>query len=277
MKLKNGKLALLAVCFLFLSGCTNKPQTTTEVATTTQITQAEQTPQATQTMKTTYKTESQVTKTHNTEVTTATDGEPFSYSFTKDMGEEIGKVVFTVEGLLNVWGSRTHIHKLTISNLNGEILQEFSGLDVDTLAYEEIMYGLSFEDWNFDSYLDISLWRWTGGSSMNKPTYYWLWDNKLGKFVENEQLTEISCRSHVIADSENKQIVSNARAGYGNYYIAHYKYYEGNFVKTWVKKTEYVIEGDDNAALIHIIIKEFVNGELIEVENYYVNANEFVF
>ena len=257
----------LLLCAI-LSSCSR--DSTTLVDKTEQATaQAEQTTAVTTVFTTTEAT----TKTESEEVT----DKLFSFIVTKDMGCGIGELVFSVEGVFNSKNYYpTKIEKLTISNLNGEVRQEFSDLNTETFADEDMMYGLWFDDWNFDGYIDIGLWRYAGGTSLNAPHYYWFWDSEIREFVENKQLMEISEQFYVYADSESKLIIAELRKGYKGYIEKHYEHHAGEFIEVWSRETERIIT-HDGEELVHVIIEELIDGELIETENYYVKANEFVF
>ena len=130
------------------------------------------------------------------------------------------------------------------------------------------MYGLSFDDWNFDGHLDIGLWAYLGGSMRNDPHYYWLWDNSLKQFIRNEELEEISNISTISV--EENRLDCYTRLGASGGANAQYEYIKGNFVLVY--SVEWVVEpaaDKENEYIRYEIINELVDGEMITTENYY--------
>jgi rhodanese-related sulfurtransferase len=118
---------------------------------------------------------------------------------------------------------------LTISSADGSFLQEFSDIRTHFLRYRKFEEALKFDDWNFDGYLDISLWRFPGGSMGNRPHYFWLWNPETEEFTENFDLGQISSWSRVEIDYENNLIISHVRDDNNIYFIDYWKYHDGNF------------------------------------------------
>ena len=208
---------------------------------------------------------------------------PFVYSTTKSINNEIPLTHFTLEGEIlegyvllydtskyYATHKSTAITKLTISCENESFHQEFTGLQTDTWATEKNMYGLSFEDWNFDGHLDIALWRYLGGTSLNSPHYYWLWDNTTGEFIANTELEEVSDYSSISIDYATEQIRGYSRFGSGGYGIQYYNYQNGSYVM--VKSENAVFEQipyEEDKYGMHIIVMELVDGEMVVTEDYF--------
>ena len=208
---------------------------------------------------------------------------PISYTVTRTINSEIPEFEFKLEGARvektylsssqsDYYYSQadTEISTLTVSSKDGSFKQEFTNLSTCTSSSESDMYGLSFDDWNFDGYLDVSLWQYIGGSMGNAPTYYWLWDNDVGMFVANTELGEISESSTVYRDVANKQVKSFTNFGCGGYGEGYYEYINGNYVTVKLKEQLYEpVKGDETQYHYHIIIQELVDGDLKITEDCY--------
>ena len=110
---------------------------------------------------------------------------PIDYSITQLINDEVGELEIRIEGTntkeygLNHDKSRYYIEydmneitKLTVLHKDGSVLQEFSDLYTESSTgfwRDYGKYGLSFNDWNFDGYMDISLFQFKGGSMLNMP------------------------------------------------------------------------------------------------------------
>ena len=167
-------------------------------------------------------------------------------------------------------GNNNRVEKITISDFDGNLIQEIGGLETAQHATKENMYGFSFDDWNFDGYTDISLWRFVGGTSHNSPTYYWLWDKELGKFVENEELIELSDSCSVGVDEKLGQVTAFVKCGAGEYFESFHEYKRGRFVT--VKTIEQIYEGkvgDETKLIKRTIVSELVDAEMVVTRDYY--------
>jgi len=196
---------------------------------------------------------------------------PFSYSVTNIINSKVGELEFRIEGEINKTGSLGYdeiieISKLTVLHKNGRVKQEFPGLNTITTIGENDMYGLSFDDWNFDGYLDISLFKYPGGTMMNRPHYYWLWDITAGEFVENTELQELSEYSFLEADYENNQVISRSRGGSGHYLILYYEYRHESFVL--IKIEESSLEQVEGETVKRVVAQELIDGEMTITEEY---------
>ena len=214
---------------------------------------------------------------------------PIDYTVTMSIHNDLTEFEFRLEGIkteqydLNHDKSRYYIFlgiveisKLTISSQDGSFKQEFTDLSTWTRATEENMYGLSFDDWNFDGYIDVSLWQYEGGTMRNSPHYYWLWDNVAGAFAENTQLAEMSDYSTVSVDTEQQQITSFTRYGPEGHGTGYYEYIDGKYVTVKTREDLYELtEGEDFEYNHRVIIKELIGGELIITEDYYDYDNEY--
>jgi len=199
------------------------------------------------------------------------------YTVTKRINDGMPEFDFRVEGE-NVKGyhldfyrnkyyilcDENQIFKLTISSKDGTFKQEFSGLE--TMSHPRDDFGIAFDDWNFDGYLDVSLWKYPGGTMGNSPHYFWLWDNAAQKFVANEQLEKMSDYSWLQTDEETKQVVNRQRAGFGNYGTWYHIYKNGEFIL--VKFEEIWMEWvpDEDKYIKHVRIEELIGAKMTVTE-----------
>ena len=179
----------------------------------------------------------------------------------------------------SVWVDAVYISAMTIENPDTGFLQEFTDLEtINQYANAENMYGLSFDDWNFDGYLDVSLWRYPGGSMMNNPSYYWLWDVDTSMFISCEELEEISSISTPTIISETNQLYAYSRGGWAENMQLYYEWHGEQLVL--VKSiNEYVFEHpdgmpeslsiDDGLYIHRNIVHELRDSEMVLTEDYY--------
>lgn len=162
------------------------------------------------------------------------------------------------------------VESITITDDAGALVQEINNLVTESPASEEEMYGLLFGDWNFDGYLDIGLRSYSGGSMLNDPHYYWLWDKSLGQFVENAELKEISNFFTISINTDENQLECDKILGIWGYVAQYYKYMGDKFVLVYSYKSEIVPSPDEeNKNLRHITTEKLVNGEMTITEDYY--------
>jgi len=132
------------------------------------------------------------------------------------------------------WGGTTtmpRIHTLQVIDHDGRLIQEFDGLH-SRISPRFDSFGLHFADYNFDGFLDMALRLDDGGSIRNAPHSFWLWDNQLGKFVYNQELSRMSHFESVLIDEEN-QFVGTWWLGSGSGEIqggSRLEYIDGVFV-----------------------------------------------
>ena len=144
------------------------------------------------------------------------------YQFKKAINDKSGECIFNFEGNANQSFQLTfdhkyyyldegtdHLNKLEIDceliNLRQSI--RFPQTDIPSLSkYND---GIQFRDWNFDGNLDIALMSFTGGSSF-QPYYFFVWNQKTGKYTRNAELEELSYQSYL--DVDHKKNVVNSIA-----------------------------------------------------------------
>jgi len=115
---------------------------------------------------------------------------------------------------------------IIITDENGAIIQEISGL---TQSSRNVNGGLSFDDYNFDGYLDMRLLRWQDGAGgLLAQEYFWLWDASTMQFVMHEQLMGIGHSAWLGADQERQRVYVGNR-NLGGHAHLEYEYRNGEF------------------------------------------------
>ena len=174
------------------------------------------------------------------------------------------------------------VETLTISEAStGIIMQEikipkyYSSESPDTTVpiEQSDTMGLLFEDYNFDGYVDMSLWKHQGGTSTNEPRFYWLFDIDTMQFVSNSQLEDISYSSWIGIDNELKQISGNSRNRDG-YVIWYYEFRADEYVHVKTK-TMTVDERTGDSIIWHTVISELIDGEMVVTEDYYEDSRSY--
>ena len=84
---------------------------------------------------------------------------------------------------------------------------------------------LMFADFNFDGWLDVAVLRYFGRVAAN----FFLWDEDLQLFVENQRLNDMHLGGDVIIDEAAGRLMFNVDEG-GFRTTAHYDYINGEFV-----------------------------------------------
>lgn len=156
----------------------------------------------------------------------------------------------------------TIVDRINIYNENNELIQTIDGFKTDTYIDKSFDYGFSVNDWNFDGYADISILQYHGGTALNAPTLYWLWDEEKSEYVYNEALTDLSQGTYVTVDEETKEIIASYR------YILHnpttYIWKNDDLVP--VRREFHEYEEEYEMPTIYKIEEIFNNGEWIETK-----------
>ena len=179
------------------------------------------------------------------------------FSITKQISENLLPFNFRLLGEIPK-DDAILIHSLIITDNDGNLINEFSELMVSAenisnppafgwnygIFTEENLYSLRFEDFNFDGYLDIALQHSFGGSARNHPSYFWLWDNDAGEFVQNSQLEFFSFESEVYTNEYTKRLVTSHRMGSMGYSTYFYKYHNGEFIRDNTSMNQFFFPAD---------------------------------
>ena len=202
------------------------------------------------------------------DIVTTTD-----YSVTKRIHSQLPTFIFRFEcesvqkytlnydkSLYFLWYPTCELLRLIITDENGNLVQEITNVNISN-DFSPGLEELTFDDWNFDGYLDFRL------PNQTLRSYgYFLWDSLNNSYVRNTELEELGERSPLSVDHENNRIeVSDGRMGY--YTTKYYNYING--VITMVKLIEESDEITDEEYLVrHFVVSELVGGEMVIVEEY---------
>ena len=198
----------------------------------------------------------------------------------KDVTTEIahtithGTTTFTLNGAraqkYSIIGNRERYYledgetRITSIDVNGEgFSQQLTGFATQTPAIAD--YGFSIDDWNFDGYPDVSIWLFPGGSMGNLPTKYWLWNEEIKQFVENEQLGDLSWSSGVSVNAAEQCITSYVRVDAAEHWFTTWAFENGQYIETRSIGKFYDPENDIQRVQVH----ERVDGEMALVDEYY--------
>ena len=127
-----------------------------------------------------------------------------------------------------------------------EVFQQITFDEIVTPDGKNI--GIFMEDTNFDGFKDILIQK-SVPAGPNVPYYYWAWDEKTGKFVPDNRLSEILSPEF---DSQNKVITSTVRVNATTYRYLTYRSINGKI--TLVKEVEKV--ADPIKKVFHVTVKE---------------------
>lgn len=204
---------------------------------------------------------------------------PIDFTITKKINEQLPEFTFIIKGVneksywLNYWKTKyyvggihhdiNHVTNIIINNDNGY----YQEIKLDILIhnfYEK--YGFSFNDWNFDGYLDISIPRELYGGDASR-SFYWLWDEKEGQFARNSELEEISYDAFLRIKEEDGLIYAGS-GRMGNYKDEFYIYESGKYILVKQICTEQA-EGTANLYVQRVTTKELIDGKMKVTDVYY--------
>ena len=203
---------------------------------------------------------------------------PIGFNVTRRINSELPVFRFRFEGvtvqsyLLNRSGNLYflrntlvhEIHKLTVTDENGNLVQQITDLDIvnetgGSIGSEDVR----FDDWNFDGYLDFSLPNHGFWS-----TAYFLWNNADGLFIRCYELELLGGRNNVSTCQENERlIVFGGRMS--RFFENHYEYINGEItlVKSIMERHLFIEETEEGLLFsIQFTYYELVDGELVVVD-----------
>jgi len=134
---------------------------------------------------------------------------------------------------------RPNIDTIQVKNHEGELIQEFDGLRAYPALWLD-SYGVHFADYNFDGFLDMVLSVDEGGSMRNSPSLYWLWDNEQGKFVYNNELSDLSNHSTIEINEGHNSLWASWHGGGMSGGGRGLRYIDGVFVEVSAAERDYV-------------------------------------
>ena len=102
---------------------------------------------------------------------------------------------------------------IEIKDEEGNIIQVITGLAQSNMGGSTAE--ITFEDYNFDGFLDMRLHRWQDSAgALRMNAYFWLWDNCSFQFVLNDELMNLARESSGLeSDYERRQIITWRRIG----------------------------------------------------------------
>lgn len=162
-----------------------------------------------------------------------------------------------------------NIHVLQVIDSDGELIQEFDRLDAIP-PHNKSAFGLDFKDFNFDGYLDMALYLYEGGTMLNQPHIYWLWDNHLKQFLENEELSEISNSSSISVNTEENILECFTRLSNARGVTKSFIYRDGTYVFIYSVEEGYELAPDKEDEYVRYeIINELIDGEVVTTKIHY--------
>ena len=192
----------------------------------------------------------------------------FSHTVTKLTNDDMPKFMFEIEGVYapEFLQQTSIVRQITIFSICGEFSQVLSGFYSFTHAGENMNYGVSFFDFNFDGYLDLILWLRTGSRDFSTPSLIWFWCTDTNMFVINEQLVEVSMNSFVTADSDLERVISSVNIIGGGNHDEYFKYIDGCFVLVKTRTDAHPRHFDEDkieANFNRVVVRELINGEMV--------------
>ena len=199
---------------------------------------------------------------------------PFSFVTEQSIHENLGSFTFILDGyyiseymenyrkkrwvLFMIYSS---IHTISIKNPDGTMLQVIDNLEtMNEHGREDNKFVLTFEDWNFDGYLDMSLMKYVGGTSGNRPAYYWLWEPGIEQFVQNDDLMRMNAPE---VDTENRKIFDAGKSGMEYFQFSSYEYTNGRFIEVHRTVRDIIrYPEDSNDVFERITETNFITGEV---------------
>jgi hypothetical protein len=148
---------------------------------------------------------------------------PFSYNVNKQIHKSLPMFRFAVRGTQD--GSDYHTKTITVTRNNGQKLIQKIFFD-EAESYDKL--NLTFEDMNFDGYLDFRVMMFMpAGPSV--PYHYYLWDAKQSKFVKNKQMSEMLFSPDF--DKKSKKIYTFNREDAVTHTSREFKFVKGKLVE----------------------------------------------
>ncbi len=161
-----------------------------------------------------------------------------------------------------VYGNYSHLNKIVISNDKLKYKQEFNFEETNNIV--EKNYGLVFEDYNFDGYLDISLKCCNGGDIHNEPRLFWIWNDKENRFAENEELSYLSSTGKVSV-YKNKKLVESYSYDIANHYQSYFEWNNGKLILREERYLYWKVDENEEEVKKYEVIKEYKNGILVKI------------
>jgi hypothetical protein len=114
------------------------------------------------------------------------------------------------------FGEDTDILAIRITDYDGNFIQQIEGISL--VQYSGSLH-ISFEDFNFDGFLDMTIMKYPGGVRGGAPHHIWLWNDEINEFIFNEELSEISHGRNLEINTETRQVMAWSSSVAGRNYI----------------------------------------------------------
>jgi len=137
---------------------------------------------------------------------------PFIFHF---YGERVYVCEYVSED--GFFDENSDILNIRITDYDGNIIQwiESIPLIIPWMGYLHI----SFEDFNFDGFLDMTIIKHAGGVRGGAPHHIWLWNDDMNEFTFNEELSELSHGRNLEVNTETRQVMAWFSSVTGRNYI----------------------------------------------------------
>jgi len=113
-------------------------------------------------------------------------------------------------------GEDSDILNICITDYDGNIIQLIEGISV--IPWRERLH-ISFEDFDFDGFLDMTIMKHAGGVRGGAPHYIWLWNEEMNMFIFTEELSELSHGRNLEVNTETRQVMAWFSSVLGRNYI----------------------------------------------------------
>lgn len=162
--------------------------------------------------------------------------EPAAFIYTVQIHEEMSKFI----AQLDMWPKaassanlREYDASITVMYEDGTLIQYIADLEIRYRADSRWVQidpanpaNFHFADYNQDGFLDMAVRHAPGGSMINDPHYFWLWDAESEQFRRNYELETLSDGSSVSLAYDGN-VRSFLRLTLGHYVQETYKYLDG--------------------------------------------------
>jgi hypothetical protein len=206
---------------------------------------------------------------------------PIYFTYITNVGDDLPFVIFDLKGatiqrygltsdrkMYYINSVSNHVTSIIVSSGDSSFSQELTGFETSTPDIPNFPYGFSLDDWNFDGYRDISLWKYEGGTSLNAPTFYWLWDREKNEYDANKELEELSENNTLGIDEDNQYVTASHKLP-GGFYDGYYIWKGETLLLVKTIEVSFIKSPEDPDTMIaHMTIKELQNGELVITSEY---------
>jgi len=206
-------------------------------------------------------TEVATTEATTIEVTTtrATTTEPFEHTVKQRIHKSLPEFTFVLRG--DVWQPNdwpdveyAKIRSIEINGPNGKFHQLFDEFNLEIELIYKHQVNLSFADYNNDGYLDLRLLLVSDRNT--SYSLFWLWDIEQQRFIENEQLKELSYSCRLFIDDDGS-LRGSYNAGFGcGWGSTFYRFENDAFIA--VEALDWFVEQDG----VYLSTYQMVDGEM---------------